>query len=127
MTDPLPSFEDMPADPREIHKWLLALGRLDILRSRLTLSEMVGRTVPLEPFEHDEMRGACPAEDHDDDQKAFFVKDSQGIFHCFGCGIHGDAVRWKTDYEGVGYVDAVRDLIRQAGLNPSNQQARPPA
>ena len=119
MTDPLPSFADMPDDPRELDRWLLSQGRLDLLRDRLTLSKIVGPTVALEQAEHAEMRGTCPESDHDDDQKAFFVNDRKGFFHCFGCGIHGDAIRWMTSYRNVGYVEAVRMLARQAGLLPT--------
>ena len=83
MTDILPTFSTMPGKPMEIHKWLLTEGRLDVLRGRLTLSELVGQTVTLEQAKHGEMRGTCPESDHPDDQKSFFVSDRQGIYHCF--------------------------------------------
>jgi DNA primase len=121
MPDPAPSFDGMPDDPDAIERWLFSDRRLDILRGRLALSEIVGRTVSLEQAEHEEMRGACPHPEHDDDQKAFFVSDRQGFFHCFGCGIHGGAIRWLTDYEDIGYAEAVHLLLRQSGLvTPSN-------
>ena len=116
MTAAQPSFTGMPDEARTLDRWLLSEGRLDILRGRLVLSGIVGNTVALEAADHGEMRGACPASDHDDDQKAFFVNDRQGIFHCFGCGIHGDVIRWMTDYRGMDYVDAVRQLAADAGL-----------
>lgn len=120
----LPSFADMPGTAREIHAWLLSDSRLDVLRDRLTLSEMVGRTVALEQAPHGEMHGPCPAHDHDDDQKAFYVNDRKGFFHCFGCGIHGDAIRWMTDYENVEYVEAMRLLAHRAGLVPPEDAPR---
>ena len=117
---PHPSFDGMPGEPQDIHRWLLLEGRLDLLRERLVLSDIVAGTVDLEPAEHGEMRGPCPAPDHDDNQKAFFVSDRQGFFHCFACGIHGDAIRWMTDYRGMGYVEAVRHLAAEAGLTPTS-------
>ncbi len=113
MSDPI-SFVGMPGTARELDRWLLADGRLDLLRDRLSLSGLVGRTVALEQAPHAEMRGPCPADDHDDDAKSFYVNDRQGVFHCFGCGIHGDVVRWMTDHQGIDYVEAVRRLIRRA-------------
>lgn len=111
-----PSFDGMPDDPQTLHSWLLSQGRLDILREHLTLSDIVGGKVHLEKAKHGEKRGSCPEPDHDDDQKAFFVSDRQGFYHCYGCGIHGDAIRWMTIYERKSYVDAVRILLHQAGL-----------
>jgi DNA primase len=106
-----PSFDGMPDEPEALWRWLPGEGRLDFLRSRIRLSELVMRKVPLETAEHGEMRAACPHPEHEDDQKAFFVNDEKGVFHCFGCGIHGDAIRWMTDHEGHGYVEAVRRLL----------------
>lgn len=126
MTQPHPLFAGMPDDARELDRWLLTERRLDILRDGLTLSEIVGRTVQLKQADHGEMRGPCPAVDHDDDQKAFFVSDRQGFFHCFGCGIHGDAIRWMTDYENHGYVEAVRILAHRAGLTSPQAHGAPP-
>jgi DNA primase len=112
----MPSFDDMPDDPTTLHRWLLSGGRLDLLRSRLRLSEIVGDTVPLEQAEHGEFRAPCPDPEHEDDQKAFFVNDQKGFYHCFGCGIHGDAIAWMTRCQGMDYLEAVRSLVRRAGL-----------
>lgn len=114
-----PSFIAMPDNPAELHKWLLSEGRLDLLRDRLILSDIVGQVVELEDADHGEKRGTCPEPDHDDDQKAFFINDRQGFYHCYACGIHGDAIRWMTFYRDMDYVDAVRLLVREAGLMPA--------
>jgi DNA primase len=63
------------------------------------------------------MRGTCPDPDHDDGQRAFFVNDRRGVFHCFGCGLHGDVIRWMTDNRDMEYVAAVKHLVRLASLD----------
>lgn len=122
MTTCTPSFEDMPTESRALDKWLLSEGRLDLLRDRLSLSSIIRETVPLDQAEHGEMRGPCPEPDHDDGQRAFFVNDRTSVFHCFGCGLHGDAIRWMTSMRGLGYVEAVEHLVRLANLQPDGDE-----
>ena len=38
------------------------------------------------------------------------------FYHCFGCGAHGDVIRWMTDQRGMGFMDAVKQLAEEAGL-----------
>ena len=125
MTQDASAFDDMPTDARALDRWLLSDGRLDLLRSRLVLSDIIGCTVDLQAADHGEKRGPCPAADHEDQDMSFFVSDRQGVFHCFGCGIHGDAIRWMTGSRGMQFVDAVRRLARDAGLLRDERGASP--
>src|SRR3546814_5200782 len=36
--------------------------------------------------------------------------------HCFGCSAHGDAIRWMTDQRGLSFMDAVKELAAEAGM-----------
>ncbi|WP_010218863.1 DNA primase [Sphingomonas sp. PAMC 26621] len=86
---------------------------LDDLRSRITLSDVVGRTLKLDRAGR-EFRACCPF--HQEQTPSFYVNDDKGFYHCFGCGAHGDAIRWLTDKSGLGFIDAVRTLAEDAGV-----------
>jgi len=86
---------------------------LDELRARVTLSAVVGRTVRLQKKGR-EFSACCPF--HNEKSPSFYVNDEKGFYHCFGCGAHGDAIRWLTDQRGLSFMDAVRDLAAEAGL-----------
>ena len=86
---------------------------LDALRARITLSAVIGRTVRLTKAGR-EFRACCPF--HDEKSPSFFVNDAKGFYHCFGCQAHGDAIRWLTDHQGLAFMDAVRELAAEAGL-----------
>ncbi|MFL6729843.1 MAG: DNA primase, partial [Sphingomicrobium sp.] len=47
---------------------------------------------------------------------SFTVNDDKGFYHCFGCGAHGDAIRFLTDHRGMPFMDAVKELAGKAGL-----------
>ncbi len=86
---------------------------LDALRARITLSAVIGRTVRLQKAGR-EFRACCPF--HDEKSPSFYVNDAKGFYHCFGCQAHGDAIRWLTDHQGLAFMDAVKELAAEAGM-----------
>ncbi|MES2494216.1 MAG: DNA primase [Pseudomonadota bacterium] len=86
---------------------------LDELRTRLSLSSVIGRTTRLTKAGH-EFKACCPF--HNEKSPSFTVNDDKGFYHCFGCGAHGDAIRWMTDQRGLSFMDAVKELAAEAGL-----------
>ncbi len=86
---------------------------LDELRARVPLSPVVGRRVKLTRAGR-EWKGCCPF--HNEKSPSFYVNDDKGFYHCFGCGAHGDVIRFLTEQEGMGFIDAVKQLAAQAGM-----------
>ncbi len=86
---------------------------LDELRARTSLSALVGRTVKLTKAGR-EHKGCCPF--HNEKTPSFYVNDDKGFYHCFGCSAHGDAIRWMTDQQGLPFIDAVKELVQNAGM-----------
>ncbi|KRA83412.1 DNA primase [Altererythrobacter sp. Root672] len=86
---------------------------LDELRSRVTLSSVVMRTTKLQKAGR-EWKACCPF--HNEKSPSFTVSDEKGFYHCFGCGAHGDVIRWMTDQRGLSFMDAVKELASGAGM-----------
>lgn len=86
---------------------------LDELRARVTLSSVIMRTTKLQKAGH-EWKACCPF--HDEKTPSFTVSDQKGFYHCFGCGAHGDVIRWMTDQRGMQFMDAVKELAAEAGM-----------
>lgn len=86
---------------------------LDELRARVPLSPVIGRRVKLTRAGR-EWKGCCPF--HNEKSPSFYVNDDKGFYHCFGCGAHGDVIRFLTEQEGLGFIDAVKQLAAQAGM-----------
>jgi DNA primase len=97
---------------------------LDELRMRTTLSTLIGKSVKVQKAGR-EYKACCPF--HNEKTPSFTINDEKGFYHCFGCGAHGDAIRWMTDQRGLGFMDAVKELADAAGLAlpaPDPQAAR---
>lgn len=87
---------------------------LDELRARTTLSLLIGRTVKIQRAGR-EWKACCPF--HNEKTPSFTINDDKGFYHCFGCGAHGDAIRWMTDQRGLPFMDAVKELAAAAGMD----------
>jgi DNA primase len=94
---------------------------LDELRSRTLLSTLIGRTTKLQKAGR-EWRACCPF--HNEKSPSFYVNDDKAFYHCFGCGAHGDAIRWMTEQRGLPFIDAVKELVQAAGMEMPALDAR---
>lgn len=87
---------------------------LDELRARISLSGLIGRSVRVTKAGR-EFKACCPF--HNEKTPSFTINDEKGFYHCFGCGAHGDAIRWMTDHQGLPFMEAVKELAMQAGMD----------
>ena len=86
---------------------------LDELRTRISLSGVIGRSIRVTKAGR-EFKACCPF--HNEKTPSFTINDEKGFYHCFGCGAHGDVIRWMTDQQGLPFMDAVKELAMQAGM-----------
>ncbi|MFL6735447.1 MAG: DNA primase [Sphingomonas sp.] len=86
---------------------------LDELRARTMLSAVISPSVKLIRAGR-EWKACCPF--HNEKTPSFTVNDDKGFYHCFGCGAHGDSIRFLTDHGGMQFMDAVKELAAKAGM-----------
>lgn len=86
---------------------------LEELRSRLSVTEVVGRKVKL-TRKGREHWGCCPF--HNEKTPSFSVSDEKGFYHCFGCGAHGDVIGFVMRSQGLPFPEAVERLAGEAGM-----------
>jgi len=87
---------------------------LDELRARTVLSAVIAPSVKLTRAGR-EWKACCPF--HNEKTPSFTINDDKGFYHCFGCGAHGDAIRFLTDQRGMQFMDAVKELAAKAGMD----------
>ncbi len=94
------------------------------LLARIDIVEVVGRSVELKRA-GSTWKGLCPF--HGEKSPSFTVTPSRQTYHCFGCGVHGNAVGFLMEQHGMGFVEAVRDLAQQVGLAVPEEESSPGA
>ncbi|SOB76809.1 DNA primase [Marinobacter sp. LV10R510-11A] len=90
------------------------------LLDRVDLAELIGSRITLKKAGAN-YKACCPF--HDEKTPSFNVRPDKGFYHCFGCGVHGDAISFIREFEGLGFTEAVEELARRAGLEVPYDQA----
>ena len=80
--------------------------------------DVVGARVQLKKAGKDHS-GLCPF--HSENTPSFTVSQQKQFYHCFGCGKNGSAIGFMMEYEGLDFVDAVKDLAQLAGMEVPQQ------
>jgi len=89
------------------------------LLNRVDIVDVVGQHVKLKKAGAN-YQGLCPF--HAEKSPSFSVSPTKQFYHCFGCGAHGSAISFLMEYSGLGYVDAIEDLARSAGLDVPREE-----
>ena len=95
---------------------------LDEIRARNRVSDHVHLHVKLKPSTKGEQTGLCPF--HSEKTPSFTVNDTKLFYHCFGCGTHGDVIKWYTEYHRMTFPEAVEHL-RDAAAPAARVPAAP--
>lgn len=99
---------------------------LDELRARVSLAAIAGARVSFDPRKSNPRRrdywACCPF--HGEKTPSFHVDDAKGFYHCFGCGVSGDAIGFTMAIDNLSFVEAVERLAESAGLPLPKRDAK---
>ena len=101
-------------------------GFLDELRTRISLSSVVGKKVTWDLRKSNMAKGDmwAPCPFHQEKTASFHVDDRKGFYYCFGCHAKGDALSFIKETENLGFMEAVQVLAAEAGLPMPAQDPR---
>ena len=92
------------------------------LLNRLDIVDVIERYVPLKKAGANYV-ACCPF--HNEKSPSFTVSQNKQFYHCFGCGAHGTAIGFVMEHGGLGFVDAVEELARGAGVTVPREAPMP--
>ena len=69
--------------------------------------------------------GLCPF--HEERTPSFSVEPTEKLYHCFGCGVGGDVIKFVEEKEGLGFAEAVEVLADRYGVELEREQEDPRA
>ncbi len=97
--------------------------RTEVL-DRTDLVALIGRTVTLKKA-GTLFKGCCPF--HNERSPSFTVSPVRRTYHCFGCGVHGDAIRFVMETQALSYPEAIRQLAAECGVTVPDTRPESPA
>lgn len=86
---------------------------IEELRAKVSIADVVGDKVKL-VRKGREFTGLCPF--HNEKTPSFTVNEAKGFYHCFGCGAHGDILKFEMEANNLPFLDAIEKLANRAGL-----------
>jgi DNA primase len=86
---------------------------IDELLTRVDIVDTIESRVPLKKAGR-EWTACCPF--HNERSPSFYVSPQKQFYHCFGCGVHGSAIKFLMEYERLEFPDAVEELAQSVGL-----------
>ena len=92
------------------------------LLARADVVDIVGRYVQLKKGGAN-FTGLCPF--HSEKSPSFSVSPSKQFYHCFGCGKNGNAISFLMEHAGMTFIEAVKDLAQQYGLQVPEDDLSP--
>ncbi|MCL7929491.1 DNA primase [Halomonas llamarensis] len=96
---------------------------IDDLLGRVDVVEVVGERVQLKKSGRN-YSGLCPF--HQEKTPSFTVSADKQFYHCFGCGAHGNALRFLMEYDKLPFPEAVEQLAGRMGVDVPREGADDP-
>src|SRR5919204_4847945 len=95
---------------------------IDRLKDAVDMVELVGARSDLRR-QGARWTGLCPF--HDERTPSFSVNAEHKLYHCFGCGASGDAIRFVEETEALDFRGAVEFLADRYGVELTREQEDP--
>ena len=93
---------------------LIPEDKIAEIRERTDIVELISRYVTLRRAGGANWKGVCPF--HDERSPSFNVNKQRQMYHCFGCHASGDAIKFLMEFEKRPFMEVVRDLAGQLGV-----------
>ncbi len=92
---------------------MIEQSSIENLKNHLDIVDVVGEYIELKKSGAN-FKANCPF--HGEKTPSFVVSPSKQIFHCFGCGVGGDAIKFVMEYEKLSYPEAIEKLAQKYNI-----------
>jgi len=93
----------------------------DLIKDNVDITDVIKSYINLQPAGRN-FKALCPF--HQEKTPSFIVSPTKKIWHCFGCGLGGDVIKFVMLYENLDFPEALRLLADKAGIKISSYASR---
>ena len=86
---------------------------IDKILDKVSLVEVISKYTDIKRSGRNFM-ALCPF--HGEKTPSFSISEDKGLYHCFGCGASGNAIRFLMDYQKKSFTESVQELAGIAGI-----------
>ena len=105
---------------------MISQDSIEGLKSRLDILDVISNYIEVKKAGTN-FKAICPF--HDEKSPSFVISPQKQIYHCFGCGAGGDAIKFVMEYEKLNYPEAIEKLAEQNNYSlhyTDNKEAQKP-
>ncbi|MBI1562110.1 DNA primase [Helicobacter pylori] len=92
----------------------MKIANLQPLKERIQIMEVLERYIDLYRVGAS-FKASCPF--HDERSASFMVSTEKNMYHCFGCGVSGDALKFLQEYKKLSFIEAVEEVAKIYNYN----------
>lgn len=100
---------------------MIAKESIEQLKANLDIVEVLGNYIELKKAGVN-YSACCPF--HNEKTASFMVSPTKGIYHCYGCGVGGDAIKFVMEYEKLTFVESVEKIASMTNFELTYTQER---
>ncbi|OOQ15407.1 DNA primase [Helicobacter pylori] len=87
----------------------MKITNFEPLKERIQIVEVLERYMDLYKAGAN-FKACCPF--HEERTASFIVSPEKNIYHCFGCGVSGDALQFLQEYQKISFIEAVEEVAK---------------
>lgn len=87
----------------------MKIKNFEPLKERIQIVEVLERYMDLYKAGAN-FKACCPF--HEERSASFIVSPEKNIYHCFGCGVSGDALKFLQEYQKISFIEAVEEVAK---------------
>lgn len=86
---------------------MISKHSIETLKQTIDILDVIGSVVELKKVGSNYV-ACCPF--HDEKTPSFVVSPAKGFYHCYGCGVGGDSIKFLMEYEKLSFVESVEKI-----------------
>ncbi|MFA8014277.1 DNA primase [Helicobacter pylori] len=87
----------------------MKITNFEPLKERIQIVEVLERYMDLYKAGAN-FKACCPF--HEERSASFIISPEKNIYHCFGCGVSGDALKFLQEYQKISFIEAVEEVAK---------------
>ncbi|WP_052099988.1 DNA primase [Helicobacter bilis] len=89
------------------------IENIDELKEQINIVDIISHYLPLKK-NGSNYTACCPF--HTEDTASFMVSPTKQIYHCFGCLVGGDAIKFVMQLQKIDYIEAIKEIANIIGF-----------
>jgi len=95
-------------------QFMISKDSIENLKNHLDVVDVISQFIEIKKSGAN-FKACCPF--HGEKTPSFVISPTKQIYHCFGCGVGGDAIKFVMEYEKLAYPEALEKLASMYNIS----------